>query len=237
MSDPAAARHAAWRYGRAKITTLPKAAAWLEHVGFALLFASDKVPLPALWAVATDDDDGWGPDAERVWGWKDELPRRGLAWYGPFLRGRKGFLAPSLLRDLYPRAGEPDDYLDSPLSRDARRIADVILASGPTSLAVLREATGLLGKRSNAPFAAALKELGRALVVTHHGVEDQGAGWPSAVMELTARAFDVRSGDDAATRRARAARRYLATMIEAKPGELARTFNWTTDEARAALRG
>jgi hypothetical protein len=27
----------------------------------------------------------WGPDAEREWGWKDELPLRRLAWYGRFL--------------------------------------------------------------------------------------------------------------------------------------------------------
>ena len=228
------ARARRWRYDRGTIKTFPRAAKWIDDVGFALLWEGKGLALPALWTVATDHD-GWGPDAERVWGWKDELPKRGKAWYGHFIRGRKSFLAPALLRDLYPRAGHETDFHDADLGADAARIAEVVLVNGPTSLAVLREAVNLEGKAFSARFTKAVKELGRALVVTHHGVSDDSPGWPSAVLELTARAFEVSSPDPVEVRRRRAAHAFLDTVLEASPSELARAFGWSAADAREAL--
>ena len=53
-----------------------------------------------------------GTNEQRVWTWKDELPRRGLAWYGAYLGGRGTFLAPELLNALYPAmfAGLADSW-------------------------------------------------------------------------------------------------------------------------------
>lgn len=228
-------RRRRWGYTKARITTPARAAAWIDDVGFALLFAARGIELPDLWSMAVRED-GWGPAAERAWAWKDELPSQGRAWYGPFLRGRKGFLAPDLLADLYPRTGEEHDFQEADLSPDAARIAELILVGGPASKGELREATGLEGKRNNAAFERALTELGRALVVTHRGVRDQpGRAWPSAVLELTARAFEVPSAGEPSERRARTAARFLATMVEATPNELARTFGWPVAQARAAI--
>lgn len=239
--DLTARRHRRWGYHRAQITTRARAARWLGDVGFALLLPVKTIELPVLWVVGTRIDEpdqvveGWGPDAVRVWGWKDELPRRGEAWYGTFLRGRKAFLAPDLLAALYPRTGEPDDFTGTALDGDARRIAEVILASGPTSLAVLREAVGLEGKRNTPAFTAAIKRLGGSLIVTHFGVDDDGPGWPSAVLELTARAFDVRTKEPAEARRPVAAERFLSAMLEATAAGCGRALGWSTDEARVAL--
>jgi predicted N-acetyltransferase YhbS len=49
--------------------------------------------------------------------------------------------------------------------------------------------------------------------------EQVGAGWPSAVLELTARAFDLggREADEVARRR-RVGRRFLDTMLVAPGG-------------------
>jgi hypothetical protein len=129
----------------------------------------------------------WGPDAQRVWGWKDELPRKGLAWSGRLLRGgRASFLAPDLLADCHPRTGAPDDFRQAPLGEEAHRIAETLLASGPLPTVVLRQAVGLEGRHGGARFSAAVVELGRALVCTSFGAEQVGSGWPSAVLELTA---------------------------------------------------
>lgn len=239
-SDPVleVARARRWWLTKPKIARITRAAAFVEDVGFAVLFPKRGVPMPSLWVAASarmrdDDADGfdWDEDAERIWAWKDELPLRGLAWYGPFIRSRKSFVSPALLADLYPRAGAADDYRLTALSPDARRVADIILASGPTSAAALREATSLIGTKGNAAFTRAITELGRALVVTHFGVEEQGAGWPSSVFELTARAFDVRPTND----RVDAARTFLRTMIETRAVDLARAFNWDAPSAREAL--
>jgi hypothetical protein len=223
------------------VGSLQRAAAFVEDVGFALLFPKRGIELPSLWGVVVDRsaaDEGieWGPDAERMWGWKDELPRRRLAWYGRFLRGRPSFLSPSLLRDLYPREGRPDDFEGAQLDRAAARIARVLLRSGPLASAVLREAVGMEGVAGAARFSRALSQLGRALVVTNFGTEDQGSGWPSAVLELTARAFpgvaDVGDRDEASVR---AARRFLETQLAARPYELGNAFGWRAAEARGVL--
>ena len=163
-----------------------------------------------------------------MWGWKDELPRKGLAWSGRLLRGgRASFLAPDLLADCYPRAGEPDDFRQAPLGEEARRIAETLLASGPLPTAVLRQAVGLQGRRGGVRFSAAVVELGRTLVCTSFGTEQVGSGWPSVVLELTARAFDLGGRDpDEAARRLRVARRFLDTMLVASDRELASAFGW-----------
>lgn len=235
-----AARAHRWWRTRRRVGSLERAAAFIDDVGFALLFPTAGIALPSLLETVRDRRDEhvgveWGPDAERVWGWKDELPRLGLAWYGKFVRGRASFLSPTLLADLYPRAGRPGDFTDAPLSADATRIARILFRSGPQSTAALREATGVEGKRGSERFAAAVTELGRALVVTHLGSEDEGAGWPSAVLELTARAFPIpkRRNRDAA--RLRAARTFLGTMISTRPHELGNAFGWGAAAARSAL--
>jgi hypothetical protein len=182
------------------------------------------------------DEVKWGPEAERVWGWKDQLPVRGLAWYGRFLRGRPSLLSPALLADLYPRRGRPEDFVEAELGPDARRAAEMLLLSGPSSTAVLREALGVEGRRGQARFTKALAELGRTLVVTHFGTEDQETGWPAVVLELTARAFPVgRRERDRGEARVRAARRFLDTMVTAEAADLARAFGWTSAQSIEAM--
>jgi hypothetical protein len=230
-----------WQTGR-PIGSIGRAGAFVADVGFALLFPAPGVALPSLYEAASEQplpfsEMTWGPDEQRVWGWKDELPRKGLAWSGRLLRGgRASFLAPDLLVDCYPRAGEPDDFGQAPLGEVARRIAETLLASGQLPTAVLRQAVGLEGRRGGARFSAAVVELGRALVCTSFGTDQVGSGWPSVVLELTARAFDLGGREpDEAARRLRVARRFLDTMLVASDRELASAFGWPPPAAGAAL--
>src|SRR4029450_6237150 len=202
------------------IRSISRAEAFVADVGFALLFPATGVALPSLYEAATEQpmafsEMAWGPDEQRVWGWKDELPRKGLAWSGRLLDGgRASFLAPDLLADCYPRAGEPDDFHQAPLGAEARQVAEILLASGPLPTAGLRQAVGLQGRRGSARFSAAVVELGRALVCTGFGTEQVGSGWPSVVLELTVRAFDLGGRDpDEAARRRRVGRRFLDTLL------------------------
>jgi hypothetical protein len=240
VQDLSRARAKRWWLTGRRVGTLARAAAFIDDVGFALLFPNRGVFLPSLYEAASDrplsgPEGDWGPEADRVWGWKDELPRRGLAWYGRFLRGRPSFLAPPLLADLYPRTGRPDDFEGAQLSPAAHRIARILLRSGPQSTAALREALDVEGRRAGEAFDRTIGELGRSLVVTHFGVEEAGAGWPTPILELTARAFEIPRRRNASSARLRAARRFLDTMLEARPEELGRAFGWGADEARDAL--
>ncbi|MEW6060077.1 MAG: hypothetical protein AB1551_08080 [Actinomycetota bacterium] len=240
MDDLRVARARRWWHTKRKISSAERAAAFVEDVGFALLFPNKGVSLPTLLEVATDqpiEDLGWdwGPDAERLWAWKDEMPRRGLAWYARFLRGRPSFLSPGLLADLHPRSGRSDDFEDAKLSGNALRIARMLFRSGPQSTAALREALGIEGRKAGEAFNRCLTELGRQLVITHYGVEDQGVGWPTPVLELTARAFAIPKRRDPHASRLRATRRFLDTMLVVRPFELGNAFGWGADAARAAL--
>jgi hypothetical protein len=230
-----------WQTGR-PIRSIGRAGAFIDDVGFALLFPTAGVALPSLYEATSEQpmplaETAWGPDAQRVWGWKDELPRKGLAWSGRLLGGgRASFLALDLLGDCYPRAGEPDDFRQAPLGEEARQIAETLFASGPLPTAVLRQAVGLQGRRGGVRFTAAVVQLGRALVCTSLGTEQVGSGWPSVVLELTARAFDLGGRDpDEAARRLRVARRFLDTMLEISARELAISFGWPPAAAQAAL--
>lgn len=168
---------------------------------------------------------GHGCALVKVWRWKDELPRRGLAWYGTFLAGRGSFLSPSLLAALYPGAGEVDDHESLPLSPTAHEIVRPLVA-GPLPSAVLRR---LVGDRNR--YQRAVVELHRNLLVTTTGVQESRSGWPSTLIELTCRRFDVGDRHDPVY----AAGRYLDTMLQATPAEMAGALRWPVAQARARL--
>jgi hypothetical protein len=240
VDDLHVARARRWWHTKRRIASQARAGAFIEDVGFALLFPNKGLALPTLLEVVSDqpiEDLGWdwGPDAERVWSWKDEMPRRGLAWYARFLRGRPSFLSPALLADLYPRSGRPDDFEGARLSADASRIARILLRSGPQSTAALREALDVEGKKAGQGFDRCLTELGRAMVITHYGSEREGAGWSTPMLELTARAFRIPEQRDLNASRLRATRRFLDTMLAVRPFELGNAFGWGANAARVPL--
>jgi hypothetical protein len=216
--------------GRRRIGSVHRAAAFVDDVGFALLFPAPRVLAPSLWeAVAGEDAEpfaaGMGLAEQRVWTWKDELPRRGLAWYGAFVSGRASFLSPAVLAALYPGGGDVDDHESQRLSPTAHEIARA-LGSGPLASAALR---GLVGDRNR--YQRAVAELHHHLLVTTAGVQERRTGWPAAVLDLTCRRFDVGSRRDPLF----AAGRLLDTLLAVTPAELARAVRWPVAEARSCL--
>jgi hypothetical protein len=240
MEDLERARAERWWQTRAHLGRIDRAARFIDDVGFALLFPKAGMELPSLWEATSDRPlreltDWNGTDIARVWRWKDELPLKGLAWYGEFVRGRKSFLSPRLLADLYPREGSPEDFADAELSDGAYKIARILLRSGPQSTAALREALAIEGSRGTERFNRDVGELGRALVVTAFGTSDEGTGWPAGVLELSARVFSIPRRRDPAASRIRAARGFLDTMVFAQPYHLGNAFHWGATAAREAF--
>jgi hypothetical protein len=212
------------------VSTIEEAGEFVDRVGFAVLFPADRIAAPSLWEAVAGPDatpfaNGMGPDEERVWTWKDELPLTGAAWYGKFVHNRASLLAPSLLAALYPGDGDPTDHEALDLPAEAHHVAEVLL-TGPLTTAALREIVGDRG-RYNRGIAA----LQRHLLVTSAGINEQSAGWPATVIDLTCRLFTVGGGVD--DRYATA--RFAQTMVEATPSELARAFGWPIATARERL--
>ncbi|MEI8412667.1 MULTISPECIES: AlkZ-related protein [unclassified Kribbella] len=230
MTELGQARATRWWVRGRRIGSIERAGAFVDDVGFALLFPAPRAVVPSLWeAVAGEDAEpfgaGMGKNEQRVWTWKDELPRRGLAWYGAYLGGRGTFLSPELLRALYPAAGDPSDHQSLQLSPAAHEIAKAI-TDEPLPSATLR---ALIGDKSR--YQRAITELQRNLLVTNAGVHESGSGWPAAVIALTCELFDVGGGTDHAF----ATERFLDTMLETTPGELGRAYRWPVPQARAHL--
>jgi len=212
------------------VTTIDEAAAYVEDVGFAVLFPAERVESPSLWEAVAGPDAvpfaaGMGAAESQVWSWKDELPKAGLAWYGKFVHKRASLLSPRLLTALYEGAGEPTDHLAFDLPEAAHRIAEALIA-GPLPTAALREIVG-----DRARYTTAIAALHRHLLVTSAGVRESPTGWPATLVDLTCRLFDVGDGLD----HAYATGRFLDTMIEATPAQLARTFGWPAGKARTQL--
>jgi hypothetical protein len=212
------------------VGSLTRAVAFLEDVGFALLFPTAKLAAPSLWeAVAGDAAEpfaaGMGTNEQKVWTWKDELPQRGYAWYGAFVGRRGSFLSPTLLAALYPGHGAIHDHEALPLSAAAHEIA-AALAGHPLPSDALR---ALVGDRNR--YQRAVLELQRNLLITTAGVQENRTGWPSSRLDLTCRHFKVgpRPDHDLATRR------FLQTTLQSSPPELGRTFGWPLAYARARL--
>jgi hypothetical protein len=212
------------------VTTLDEAAAYLDGVGFAVLFPAERIDSPSLWEAVAGADavpfaEGMGPVEAQVWAWKDELPKAGLAWYGKFVHKRASLLSPRLLAALYAGDGDPTDHEAVELPEAAHRIAEALL-TGPLPTAALREIVGDRGR-----YHTAITALQRHLLVTSAGVRESRAGWPATVVDLTCRLFDVGGGPD----HAYATGRFLDTMIEATPDQLSRTYGWPAATARTQL--
>jgi hypothetical protein len=224
------ARERRWWVSGRRIGSIGRASRFIDDVGFALLFPSDRVFVPSLWeAVAGGDTEpfatGMNSNEQRVWAWKDELPLRGLAWYGNFVGGRGSFLSPRLLRLLYPASGDVDDHLELDLSPTAHELA-AALVDGPMSSAALR---AFLGDRHR--YQRAAVELQRHLLVTNAGVQQQASGWPSVLLDLTCRRFEVGTEQDLLA----AAELFIGVVLDTSVGDLARAFRWPLAQARELL--
>ena len=187
------------------VSTVEEAAAWLAEVGIALLYPKPDYVLPSLWeAVAGRTELDWAirdedekfvsftPEMEKVWTWKDELPRRRLACVGLHVVRTTGLVAPALVPAVYAltgRAGAADDFRDAELEPLERELAEAALELGrPTTRRELR----LLANRGKREVDKAVNGLQRKLVFTNAGRDEEGRGWSSTLHDLFARRWRAR---------------------------------------------
>ncbi|MCH8946147.1 MAG: hypothetical protein IH789_00775 [Acidobacteria bacterium] len=235
------------------IRTIAQAARYIDRVGFCLLFPSKKLPLPSLIEASKGRAlrnykpcADWSDDFVRLWRWKDELPRKRLAYYGKYFRGRGVFLSLEFLAYFYcleGNHGTRDEYerlyREGKITADAHVVCTALVERGPQATLELRYGLGWESKRGNRRFKRALLELQQRLLIVHWGTKAETRAWESAVYQLTARAFPkamraaAKLSPDVA--RQRIAAQYRKHRAHAKPQEVARLFGWSRAEAQAAL--
>lgn len=234
------------------IRTIAQAARYIDRVGFCLLFPIKGLRLPSLWGALKGKSQGfclvaaWDKDAERLWAWKDELPRKQLAYYGKYFRGKGSLLSLEFLPSFYCLEGNHGTrneyerlYREGKITVDAHAVCAALSKRGPQATLELRYGLGWESKRGNRRFKRALLELQQHLLIVHWGTKAETRAWESAVYQLTARAFPkaMRAAAKLSpdVERQRIAAQYRKLVPSTTPKEAARLFAWSRAEAQAAL--
>ena len=165
----------------------------------------NNVALPSLyWPVTRrgpDDDFVFDESFERIWRWKDELPRRRWAIYAKYFRTRGTFISLEYLPyflAMRASAVSPTDharwYAEGRIRDDARVIWEALAEHGPLATVELRHLCHMETKAGNVRFKRAVLDLQSLLLVTHFGKEQEIGAWESTRFELICRAFPRADG-------------------------------------------
>lgn len=149
------------------------APALIDGAGIATLFpASPEVAdlYAAFVGPGVPTDSGHSTPSGDVYGWRWELGRREVAFYGAVVRGKPTWVAWDLLPALLRLRGLPsagDQSVAGSLSIDARRIVDALASNGGNlTTGDLRRAAGFeTGRERRAAYLRAIAELDRRLVL------------------------------------------------------------------------
>ncbi len=229
-----------------RVWTRADAVRFIDATGYCLLFPIKNLPLPSLYyAVARRYPLTWDQYTERIWNWKDELPRQGRAFYAKYFKGRGTFISLNMLPHflaMHDTAAAAEDherfYASGRIGHDARIVWEALEKHGPLPTLELRHACKMETTAGNVRFKRAMLELQRRLLVVHFGAEQETAAWPSGRFELTARAFprQLAAARKLTPEQARAtvAAKYLQWRPETMPATLARLFGWAKADADAA---
>ncbi|HEX2711549.1 MAG TPA: hypothetical protein VHM88_04905, partial [Candidatus Acidoferrales bacterium] len=131
-----------------RVRTTADAVRFIDGAGYCLLFPVKRLPLPSLYyAVARRHPVTWDRYTERIWRWKDDLPRRRRAFYAKYFKGRGTFISLALLPHFLATRGTsaaPHDhdhfYAEGRISHDAWTVWRALEQHGPLATLELRHA-------------------------------------------------------------------------------------------------
>lgn len=225
-----------------KLRTPQQATEYINDVGFCFLFPAKGAEMPSLWeaicgerrALPRHHDDR---ELGYTWRWKDDLPSRGLVFYGKLLRKKPMFISLELLPHFYALSenyGDLEDYLveyeDGKLSDEARRVYEALLEHGALPTSHLRRQAGLAGKSSATRFDRAVLELQLGLKIAKTGISDANAWKYCYVYDILLRRWPDLPGRAEAIGTDEARRTLLLAHLRnvgvASVRQVARLFGW-----------
>jgi len=215
---------------------------FVNDVGFCWLFPAKDAEMPTLWEAIcgesrpipiAHDDQALG----HAWDWKDELPSRGLIFYGKLLRAKPTLVSLELLPHFYALSsnyGDIEDYLieyqEGRLSEEARRVYEALLKHGAMPTSHLRRHAGLEGQSSALRFDRAIRELQLGLKIVKTGISDANSWGYCYVYDVLLRRFPDLPERAGAIHSNEAMRILLHTLLRnvgvASEKHVARLFAW-----------
>jgi len=170
-----------------RLRSSQQALQFINEVGFCSLFPLLHEELPSLWEAICGESRSLPMHHDDVelgyaWDWKDELPSRGLVFYGKLVHKKPTLVSLDLLPHFYALSenyGDLEDYLleyqDGKLSEEARRVYEALLEHGAQPTSHLRRRAGLDGKGNAPRFDRAIRELQFGLKIVKTGISDANA--------------------------------------------------------------
>jgi hypothetical protein len=230
------------RQGKRKVRTQAEAADFINEVGFATLMGVPEMQVPDLSAASVNP--GWHVDSSKWWwGWKQTLPGKKACFYAKILRGRGTFISWQMFPYFFAVNGDKGPYEEEwtagLVSRDEKRILDILSSKGPMLTDALRLAFGPRGKSNTAAFHRALGGLQSRFRVTVCGGDL--SGWSMhrwALVEDWAPRHVMRKARRASLAEALEALvlRLLENVVIAAPADIAWLFSWPRATAQDTAR-
>lgn len=223
------------RQGSLAVESVLDAERFIERTGFAACLTDVRRPGPSLYVAVCGRRDAVmprnvqkDPEASLTWQLKDQVVRRGKAYYAKLWRGKAMFLAPRMIPYFHAVWGLRRRDEAQRLSPDARKVLRVLRHEWELGTADLRAASRVSDRRV---FTQALDELQAAMLVVPSEVVYQprftyiwtlGIGrFPVAMTRRVRRAAAVRE----------IARCFLDGAGLTIPGEMARVTGLSRAEA------
>jgi hypothetical protein len=209
-----------------QVETALEAERFIEQVGFAACLTDSRRPGPSLYVAVCGRRDAVmprnvqkDPEASLTWVLKDEIVKRGKAYYAKLARGKTMFIAPRMIPYFHAVWGVRRAEEKRRLSRNARAILHVLRREWEMSTSDLRDESGVKDRKA---VTRGVDELQAAMIVVPSEVFYQpkftyiwtlGVGrFPEALRRRVSRETALRE----------IARCFLAGAGMTIPGEMAR---------------
>ena len=163
-------RDAHWhRQESSRVETAVQAERFVERVGFANCLLDSRHPGPSLYVAVCGRRDAVlprnvqkDPETSHTWMLKDEVMRRGRAYYGKLLRGKSAFITPRMIPYFHALWGVPRRAEKTRLSKPAQAILHVLRKEWEMGTADLRAESGVTDRKA---FTLAIDQLQTAMIV------------------------------------------------------------------------
>jgi hypothetical protein len=218
-----------------QVETALDAERFIEQVGFTACLADSRRPGPSLYVAVCGRRDAVMPrnvqkdeETSHTWVLKDEVVRRGRAYYAKLARGKTMFLAPRMIPYFHAVWGMRRSEEKRRLTRNAQAILRVLRKEWEMGTADLREESGI---KDRAAFTRGIDELQAAMIVIPSQVFYQPKFtyiWTLAVGRFPKELLRRVSRDTALRE---IARNFLAGAGMTVPGELARVTGLSRPDA------
>jgi hypothetical protein len=238
-----------FRTRKQQIHTVGEAETFINTVGFCFAFKANRSELPCLWHAAAGERNPEyplhvqnDPYISLVWVAKDQLAAEKKVYYGKAFKKRPTFISleyfPHFYRLISDQRGDHylADYTRGGLSRDARRILDILNEQSPQITADLKTAAAMSNPDKRSAFDAAMAELQSKLYVVKIGEFYDPFTF---LWDLVERRFadEISASTSLGVDQAREAilLRYFKALWVAGPKSIERLFAWSPVDVGSTL--